>query len=184
MISFIVSGCDHPLNLYCCLSSLNAQSGDHEIILCDNGLPIDLLYSGVLRLPTGTNGARNCYESANMVYAEASHDWLCFPSDDSMYVARFADIMLGTAAKTGADLVYCDCVYALGSETNPWPAYTVLDSSPRMGRIDKTNFIVKRSLFHGFPEHERGYRDGALIEQLVRSGIRHAKAPGILVVHQ
>ncbi len=184
MISFIVSACDHPRELDCCLASLRVQGG--EIVVCDNGLLSDakIHFDGAKRLFTGVAGARNCYESANMVYAEAAGEWLCFPSDDSMYVARFADIMLSRAEKTGAGLVYCDCVYALGSEQNHWPNYTVLDSSPRMGRIDKTCFIVRRELFTGFPPHPQNYRDGALIEELVRSGVKHAKAPGVLVVHQ
>jgi hypothetical protein len=53
-----------------------------------------------------------------------------------------------------------------------------------MGKIDKTNFIIRRELFKGFPPHRRNWRDGALIEQAIRDGAKPAKAPGVLVVHQ
>jgi hypothetical protein len=111
-------------------------------------------------------------------------DWLCFPSDDSLYVADFQRIMIETAVRTQADLVYCDMVYKCGSEQNDWKPYSVLESEPRMGRIDKTNFIIRRELFKGFPPHPRNWRDGALIEQVIRDGAKPAKAPGVLVLHQ
>ncbi len=114
----------------------------------------------------------------------AEGDWLCFPSDDSLYVADFAKIMIETAVREQADLVYCDMVYKCGSEVNEWKPYSILESEPRMGKIDKTNFIIRRELFKGFPPHPRNWRDGALIEQVIRDGAKPAKAPGVLVLHQ
>jgi hypothetical protein len=99
-------------------------------------------------------------------------------------VADFQRIMIETAVRTQADLVYCDMVYKCGSEQNDWKPYSVLESEPRMGRIDKTNFIIRRELFKGFPPHPRNWRDGALIEQVIRDGAKPAKAPGVLVLHQ
>jgi hypothetical protein len=91
--------------------------------------------------------------------------------------------MIGTAVAKQADLVYCNCVYKVGSEPNPnWPPYSVLNAEPRIGRIDKTNFIIRRELFKGFPKHR--YPDGAMIEQAIRDGAKPAKAPGVLCVHQ
>jgi hypothetical protein len=58
-----------------------------------------------------------------------------------------------------------------------------MNAQPRTCAIDKTNFLVKRTVFKGFPPHESDWRDGALAEQLVAEGIRHGKAPGVLVVH-
>ena len=83
-------------------------------------------------------------------------------------------------------LIHCNCIYKQGSITGSWPAYTIMDSAPRMGCIDKTNFIIRRELFKGFPPHPMDYRDGALAEQFVKEhGIsKTAKAPGCLVVHQ
>ena len=191
MISYIVSVFDRMRMLRACLASLRAGDCSAEILVCCN----DTLEETVNRcdsvcedfrasiFETGFN-AQTCYESANLVGPNARGDWLCFPSDDSLYVQDFARIMLKTAVDERADLVYCDCLYAVGSEKSQWKQYSVLDTQPTLGRIDKTCFIVKRELFHGFPPHPQDYRDGALIEQLVRDGVRHAKAPGVLCVHQ
>lgn len=194
MISFIVSLLDRTPFLNACLASLAVQDGPNQIVVCSNTLDQDVMtdhikmtekYGGECLL-TGTWGAKSCYRSANLVHPEIiKGDWVCFPSDDSLYVCKFSEIMLRTAVEKKADLVYCDCVYRKGETANPqWKDYTVLSTEPRMGKIDKTCFILRRELFNGFPQHPKGWCDGALIEQLVRDGVRHAKAPGILVVHQ
>ncbi len=193
MISFIVSVFDRPHVLNACLASLSVQQDYHEILICGNHTDDSMLVAcgliadryGLKVEKTGLAGCKTCYESANMVAPHARGDWLCFPSDDSLYVQGFSRIMLDTAEREKADLVYCDCVYRSGPTANQaWPSYSVLNVQPRMGKIDKTCFILRASLFDGFPPHPRDWRDGALIEQLVRDGVRHAKAPGILVVHQ
>lgn len=193
MISFIVSVYDRPDYLSACLATLALQDGEKEIIVCANSGDDDMLIAcalvcneyGAKMLKTGLAGAGQCYESANMVIMGDRNPWLCFPSDDSLYVQGFSQIMLKTAEREKADLVYCDCIYAVGSENNPgWKPYSVLDVQPRMGRIDKTCFILRRELFKGFPPHPRLWCDGALINQLVKDGVKHAKAPGVLVVHQ
>ncbi len=186
MISFIVSVYDRPENLAGLVPQLKLQFKHLETIICDNFgmVPDPEGMFGARLLGTGEMGALDPYDSANIAAREARGEWLCFPSDDSLYVADFSGIMLNMAKLTGAGLIYCDCVYKQGSIAGNWPAYSVLDVSPRMGRIDKTCFILKRELFQGFPPHPRNYRDGALIEELVRSGVKHAKAPGVLCVHQ
>lgn len=195
MIGFIVSVYDRPDMLNVCLASLAVQP-EPKIIVCNNSendgvtakvREIVSRYGGVHAWTGTAYGAGTCYESANIVAKDYLRDeqWLCFPSDDSYYVEDFSKIMLQTADTEKADLVYCDCVYRSGKTGNQqWPAYSVLNVSPRMGRIDKTCFIVRRDKFKGFPAHTREYRDGALIESLMAEGIRHAKAPGVLVVHQ
>lgn len=189
MVTFIVSVFDRPESLNACLGTLRLQSSD--ITVADNS-PTEEISRRIrdvcwahdtLHVRTGQIG-RTCYDSAEIVVENATNSsrWLCFPSDDSLYVAGFSEIMLATAESENADLVYCDCLYR--SEREGWPPYTVLNTQPKMCHIDKTCFIVRKSLFHGFPEHPKDYRDGALIESLVKSGVRHAKAPGVLVVHQ
>ncbi len=189
MISFIVSVLDRPHFLNACLASLAVQEGPKDIIVCANSKDQGVLTQieavcldyDVQMEDTGIAGATTCYESANMVAGKALGDWLCFPSDDSLYVCKFSEIMLSV----DADLVYCDCVYRGGETAAPyWKQYSVLGTQPRIGKIDKTCFIVRRNLFKGFPAHLRNWSDGALIEDLVKQGVRHAKAPGVLVVHQ
>ncbi len=201
MISFIVSVYDRPEFLNACLASLAVQDGDKQIAITLNGdkeqsrkiIEATKQYNAFWSY-TGLSGAKTCYEAALMCIETRGPlgrpmnlikgEWLCFPSDDSLYVCKFSEIMLRTAAETNADLIYCDCVYRQDQTIGKWPPYQVLDTQPCMGKIDKTCFILRRELFKGFPPHPRGWSDGALIEQLVRDGVRHAKAPGVLVVHQ
>ncbi len=188
MISFIVSVYDRTEMLGGCLETLAVQRIPKEVLICDNGNKEYPAFDSGLRLwnhwhSTGLRGAKSPYESANMVAPGANGEWLCFPSDDSLYVQGFSRIMLETAERAGADLVYCDCLYHRPDEPT-WKPYTILETSPRMGRIDKTCFILRRELFNGFPPHPQGWSDGALIEDLLKLGVRHTKAPGILVVHQ
>ncbi len=191
MISFIISVYDRTEMLRACLASLDVQDGNNQQIVCCNSCETHAIEkakavcgdNATLRT-TGLVGARSCYESADWVKSEASNPWVCFPSDDSLYVQGFSRIMLQTANLHAADLVYCDCVYRQDKAAGNWPEYTTLETEPRMGKIDKTCFILRRELFRGFPPHPKGWSDGALIEQLVAQGVRHAKAPGCLVVHQ
>jgi hypothetical protein len=185
VISFIISVYDRIDMLNACLATLEMQAESKEIIICHNGPGdpwIRMPHCGMV-LKTGRAGANSCYESAEMAAKQVLGDWLCFPSDDSLYVKDFSRIMLETAEREKADLVYCDCIYRQDPDKGDW-RYSVLETQPKMGAIDKTCFIVKRDLFDGFPPHPRDWRDGALIEQLIRDGARHAKAPGVLVVHQ
>lgn len=160
-----------------------------------------------MNVRTGEVGCKECYDSANWVIekwcemewtaqkkgeAETHRmrggtiegGWLCFPSDDSLYVCGFTEIMLGEAHRTSAGLVYCDIDYRSANPASKWKSYSILETEPRMGRIDKISFILRRELFIGFPPHPKGWRDGALVEQLVQQGVKTAKAPGVLVLHQ
>ncbi len=191
MISYIVSVYDRWRLLNASLASIAANEADKEILVCCNCTDDAAIedcravcerYGASYHL-TGFE-ADNCYDSANKVALLSNGDWLCFASDDSLYVADFQKVMIGTAVREKADLVYCDCVYKCGSEVNGWKPYSLLESEPRMGKIDKTNFIIRRELFKGFPPHPRNWRDGALIEQVIRDGAKPAKAPGVLCIHQ
>ncbi len=190
MISHIVSVLNRPHFLNAALATLAVQDGGQgEVIVCMNGTdPAIVDHCQMICNRYGASmlatGASDCYEAANMGARVAAGEWLSFPSDDSLLVFEFSRVMLDTAQKTGAGLIYCDCVYRQERSKGHWPANTMLNVEPRMGRIDKTTFIVKRGLFPGFPAHPRGWCDGAMIEKLVQSGVKHAKAPGVLVVHQ
>ena len=184
MISFIVSAYDRPDYLRCCLASLALQTRPHEILVACNSdthemyaAHLDVAVQFHVPIWPTTGG---CYNASNEIaehYAEG--DWLCFPSDDSYYVPRFSEIMLATAEAASWDFVYCDMLY----DRHPEGLYRVMNAQPRTCAIDKTNFLVKRAVFRGFPPHESDWRDGALAEQLVAEGVRHGKAPGVLVVH-
>lgn len=191
LISFIVSVYDRSWSLNACLASLRVQHDLSQSVVCCNSTiqkDMDAIkdlcgHYSIGFMSTGFD-AGNCYDSVNAAVKTVCGEWLCFPSDDSLYVADFSKMMLATAEREKADFVYCDCVYKQGSISGNWPPYSVLETQPKIGRIDKTTFILKRDKFHGFPPHPHDYRDGALAEELVRGGVRHAKAPGVLAIHQ
>ncbi len=200
MISYVVSACDRPEMLRACVASLAAQGGEKQICVTLNGdkeqsrLNVEAVHKMNAMFSYTSAYSDNAYDAA-LVFIETrgpmgkpfnpvKGDWLCFPSDDSLYVADFGKIMIETAVRERADLIYCDMIYKQGSESSGWKPYSLLESEPRMGRIDKTNFIIRRELFKGFPPHPRNWRDGALIEQVIRDGAKPAKAPGVLCVHQ
>ncbi len=194
MISFIVSAAERPMMLACCLASLQVQKRDdklHEIIVCDNSEHGDMKrlshFFEVEYRHTYSNGMPFCYYSPAQILAHG--DWLCFPSDDSYYVPQFAEIMLKYAALNDWEFVYCDVLYDPRLAfccTGVPDKYSVMETRPSGGGIDKTCFLVTRRAFDqvgGWPERADDWRDGALAEALVTAGIRHGKAPGVMVVH-
>jgi hypothetical protein len=188
-ISFIVSAYDRPAHLRCCLASLSLQSGRNQILVADNSLEpcindahreaIQEFYPAVW-FGTGVMGAKTCYQSANLLAQKAAGEWLCFPSDDSYYVPTFATTMLRATEKHQWNLIYCDLLY--DPRMFREGKYNILPAAPVLNQIDKTNFMIRREKFTGFPDGSPT-ADGLLIESLVKSGIRHGKAPGVLVVH-
>lgn len=190
MISYIVSAYDRPVQLIGCLASLLSQSHqDFEIIVTDNASDsysnsraVTKVCGFVDRVLYLHTRMETCYHSAeHAVLSAAKGEWLCFPSDDSYYVPDFAKLML--EASVNRDLVYCDCIY----DPRRGGTYSVLDTSPNMGYIDKTNFIVRKEWFvkvGGFPEKAPGScSDGLFIQNVVAAGARHGKASGVLCFH-
>ncbi len=200
MISYIVSSCNRPGMLTACLASLYVQTGlqDSEIIVCDNSdhpqsrieVEADAAWFGARYLNTGALSPAigvTCYHDTS--YTEPRGEWLCFPSDDSYYVPHFTRIMLAAAEANCWELVFCDVLYdpRLAFDTRGiQDMYSILDTQPRLGGIDKTSFIITRAAFDsigGWPQHEAGWRDGALAQAVVDAGIPHGKAPGVMLVH-
>ena len=182
--SFIVSAYDRPRHLACLLRSLQLQTeSSFEVIVTDNArLPnmASLNEQAVeeiadTRFHYSRTHLPDCYQSANQGAQLACGEYLCFPSDDNYYVPRFLETMLQSAA----DLIYCDCIYdGYGVE------YAPMNVAPKLGEIDKGGFLIRREKFPGFREALPGSpADGWLVEQLVRDGATHAKAPGYLWVH-
>lgn len=182
--SFIVSSFDRPQCLRCLLASLAIQNEpDFEVIVTDNSS--DTQNTQVV---TEINDRRfhyvkaeksNCYESANFGATLAQGEYLCFPSDDNYYVPGVLKIML----EPGTDLVYCDMLHDPRSR-HGLREYRVVRVRPRKSAIDKGGFLIRRSKFLPFPwEHSLQSADGLLIDELIRRGVSHAKARGILWLH-
>lgn len=192
-ISFIISAYDRPMCLNACLATLSLQTETCEFIVCINSqgemfkrhAAICNRY-GATALPTGKMGARCCYSSADIAAKVAKGDWLCFPSDDSLYVPAFSDLMLRAAREANLDLVYCDMVYDPMGLIQRTGRYGLMDSKAQMNHIDKTNFFVKRKFFKGFPGKKiEGHSacDWLFVEDAIRRGARSGKAEGILATH-
>ena len=199
-VSYIVSAFDRPTSLPCCLWSLKVQSDpSFEVIVADNALREGLQLRHALAVrqlddprfrhvdtSNPANCSWDCYWSAEwlVTHGRVKGEWICCPSDDSYYVPIFQEALLDAAGKNGWDLVYSDMLY----DRRIGGVYKKLDVEPRRNWIDKTGFFVKRKHWIGFPEKpttgpQRSSCDGAMIDQLVASGIKHGKVPEILVVH-
>ena len=199
MISFIVTAYNRPLALRTCLSSLCQQTiEDWEIKIMDNSdhfyLQNKEVYEGFHysrmsyqttkdKTITDANSSGHkysLYKATEIGVENTKGKWLCFPNDDSYYCPWFTERMLRAAEKNTWDLVYCDIVMGGPKE------HHLLEARPKLCCIDKTNFIMRREWFQGFPQgHGDSYpqADGLMIEELVRRGIRHGRVPEVLCVH-
>jgi hypothetical protein len=123
---------------------------------------------------------RCLYTALEIGVAEATGDWIAFPSQDDYYAPVFADRMLAVSSATDAEFVHCDVV--LGG---PGHGYFTLGTAPRNCAIDKCAFIMKRSWFDGFKDKWDNYEleDGYFVERLVERGIRVAKCEQVLACH-
>jgi hypothetical protein len=208
-VSYIVSAFDRPYMLRCCLASLAVQTDrDLEVIVADNSddfcgqhqeIVADFCDLRFRHIDTGcvkTCKGWDCYNSAEYVAAlpSVTSEWLCFPSDDSYYVPTFQQTMLYCAEKNGWDLVYCDMLRNDDSTEGrkmtgaQGDYYFHWNTAPHVGGIDKVGFFVKRNLFTSFPDKNTDSQgpkacDGLLIEDLVKSGVKHGKASGLIAVH-
>ncbi len=187
-LTFIVSTFNRPETLAHMLHCLNLQTmKDFEIIVTDNSddqiqarrnkAIVEQFDSRFRYLKTDKNEP---YSSAEDGVFTSCGEFLCFPSDDNYYVPQFAEIMLHHLDKHRLDFVYCDCIY----DPRMFGKYAVLNVLPKTNHIDKGGFIVKRSIFKPFPAKARvSCSDGYFIEELVKAGHKHGKAPGVLWIH-
>lgn len=193
-ISFIVSHYNRPIALMGCIAALLQQVGDNEIIITDNStqetaiqfaknlceLSPRITWLDTSLFCTAEDNLTACYRAANVAVGQATKEWVCFPSDDSYYVPNFVQIMLDTAVSQDLEMVYSDFIY------DPrWNqlTYTVVQAAPRYYFFDKTCFILKRDRFKGFRTEMTPENDWHLIEDLIKEGLRHGHALGVLLVH-
>lgn len=184
-ISFIVSAYNRPESLKLCLHSLRLQTyPDWEAIVVDRA---DTIYNSSVHagscldqnITYVSEMSPNKYYSCETGAKIAKGEWLCFPSDDSYYVPQFAARMIKCGEDNEADLVYCDLVHGHHDTHNFLSCY------PRVGQIDKTNFIIRRSKMEPFSMKDINYElsDGYFIESVIKHGAKVAKLSQLLVVH-
>jgi len=199
-LTFIVVAFGDYYQLRTCLSSLVDQTVDDlEVIVVDNTPATDVVTRDNLdlchmdpRIRYTNTSQQTCirdlglrhsyclYTATEIGAAMATGDFLCFPNQDSYYAPVFAERMLRVAGTTGSDIVYCDFVHGV-----PGRPYHVTESACCVGMIDKTSFILRRSLFPGFPDKHTDYEkaDGLMIEKLARAGVARRRLAECLVFH-
>lgn len=182
-VSLIVSTYHQPDKLACLLYALKVQTyADFEVLVADNSMDPAMLYRNAslvcdlndFRFHHLATGPNDCYGAAEKLVPEAAGEYLGFPSDDGYYVPGFLDLMM----KHNADLIYCDMVY----DPRYCGKWAAIECQPKLGYIDKGGFLLRRKLFTRFPDDHR-LADGILINELMARGISHAKAVGLLWVH-
>ncbi len=202
-LSYIVSAYNRPEMLRCCLASLAVQTDqDFEVIVADNAPTyeqqkvnrrivqlFDERFSHVDTDCVKTCAGWDCYHSAEYVAAlySVKSEWLCFPSDDSYYMPDFQQKMIAALENQQTAFTYA---FAYCDWVSNYAAYHAVIAEPRISRIDKTGFIVRRSVFSafGFPMKSKDTLapiacDGYFIEKLIGEGYRGVKVNEILMVH-
>lgn len=180
--TFVISAFNRPGHLRCLLASLAIQTeSDFNALIMDNSPdncnePV-VNETGDPRFLHVHSSGENCYASSNLGATLARGDYLCFPSDDNYYVPLFLSSML----KQMTDLIYCNMIY---DPRGARKEYRVIDVHPKIGKIDKGGFLIRRTKFLPFPwEQSLRLADGMMVEKLVENHLSHSKASGILWVH-
>ena len=186
--TFIVSAFNRPVHLRLCLLSLVVQTRkDWSCIVTDNSKTErnrvavnEIGDSRIAYIPTG-EFCPSCYHSAEVGAVLATGEWLAFPSEDSYYCDDFLERMIEESSD--ADFVHCDLLY----DKRLTGRRVAMRSEPKNGFIDKTNWIVRRSKFIGFPDKRDDGSpcpaDGQAVERMVALGRRTKHVPEILCVH-
>ena len=199
VLAFVVGSYNRPSRMRTCLASLIDQSmPEIEIVVTDNSDDLDcrkkieelckvdprIRYEwthdrSLTNFPDVS--IPSLYDAAEIGIKMTTASWLNFPNCDSYFVPWFVERMLKSAEENNAEFVYCDFV-----QGRPDMRHHFFDSYPCGGRIDKTNFIMKREWFPDeWPGkiHVYGMADGVLVNELVAKGIKICKLPELLVVH-
>jgi glycosyltransferase involved in cell wall biosynthesis len=197
-ITYIVSAFQRdngPQMLACVLNSLAVQSHKNfEVIVADNsidkkairanqkvvaGLKDDRFKHVLTGRKTKVN---DCYWAAEWVAKnKAKGNWLCFPCDDCYYAPDFGKKMLAAGYSKDWKFVCCKMVL---SQLNQ--AYAVIDE-PGLHFCIKTNFIIRKESFPGFPGKPNSSApscsDRALGGVLSKEEIEWGVVPEVMVVH-
>jgi hypothetical protein len=185
-VTFIVAVWKKTTSMWCQLASLADQTvpveilvtedGDDPAIMAEHQRAADQFGAKLIVTQAGMDS-----KAANMVWEQTRGEWLGFANDDGYMVPKYAELMIAAAEKHGWDLVYCDLVY----DPRLTGKYDVLLAEPRLGRVDRTSFLVRRKVWEGFVPYGDNWlwADGATIEAMIKRGVAHGKAKGVLVVH-
>jgi len=197
-LTFLLSAFNRPTSLWMSLGSLiNQTREDWEcVILMNNPSPmiafahqdvVEAISDPRITLLNTSHPDRPEWDSywAADFYLDShpTAPWIAFPSDDTYYMPEFAATLL--THTPASDLVHCDMIF--DARTMGTPARVLLRTSPQIGGIDKTGFIVRRSVWKGFQSKPStpgpSVSDGATVEFLARSGARITHVPQPLAVH-
>jgi hypothetical protein len=184
----IVSAYDRPEKLRLVLQCMKVQTFTRDlfdvIVTDDSADGANLLIAKDFGYRGIHTQVRDCYAAAEIACKATNAVYVWFPSDDDWFCPHFAERLMQAAYANAWDLVYCDMLWGprTTGKYEPWQV------TPRVGRIDKAGFIVRRKLVidaGGFPEKKRkpNCSDGMLVERIVRKCFKYGKVNEVLWCH-
>jgi len=196
-VTFLVNSYGKPENLWCVLGSLIQQTDpdwnaivllNHPDIEVQNrhGRIINAMNNGDGRLSSKVSWdprfSWDCYWACEWAVDRglAKGDWICCASDDGYYLPEFVEEM----TKSDKDLVICDLL----TDKRHLGRRMVMNCLPKREHVDKTNFLVRREKWIGFPHKNTNMAgpsaaDGQAVQLMVESGYKWDKIDLPLVVH-
>ena len=195
-VTFLVNSYATPTNLWCLLGSLIQQtdpSWEAIALLNHEDARIRSEHRGIVgimddeRISTADSFSPqhswDCYWACEWAVNRglAHGDWICCASDDGYYMPEFVEEM----TQSDADLVLCDL---LMRKYSPSQRRFVVNALPKKNHVDKTNFIVRREKWIGFPHKNTvmngpSFADGLAVEYMANLGYKVDKIQMPLVVH-
>lgn len=186
MLSFVSVAYQRPLLLRSLISCILAQSfKDFELLIIHDG-PDGAESSEAVAKSFGDSRVRfhvtdhrfNDYGHSlrEMSTAMCQGEFVGHTNDDNYYVPCYFERMMPPLLSNHADFVYCDMIH---SHFN----YAIFPTTPKQCAIDAGGWIARKS---NLPEKwlDKGWcGDGYYVEQILKTGARPVKVPGVLFVH-
>jgi hypothetical protein len=107
----------------------------------------------------------------------ARGDYLGITNDDNYYAPVYFEALLHVLTVQNVDLAYCDFVHS----HKQWRFF---EASPKKSKIDLGAWLVRSSAAKSTPWRDFGFAgDGTFVEDMMAKGLRAAKVPACLFVH-
>lgn len=195
-VTFLVNSYATPTNLWCILGSLIQQTDPSwEAVVLTNHPAENVRWEHFLitqKIKDSRISTANSYHNAHswdcywacdwaVDLGLAQGDWICCASDDGYYMPEFVEEM----TQSDADLVLCDL---LMRKYSPGQRRFVVNALPKRNHVDKTNFMVRREKWIGFPHKNKdlngpSFADGLAVEYMAKIGYKIDKINMPMCVH-
>jgi len=189
-IEFIIPTYNRPKQLLTCLGSLFSQNNPNYVVHVVADAPYEgfeevigvfkhyeNLKVSVLNGPHKDWG----HTARNYGLDNTTEEWIVMSGDDNYYVPSFVENFLKVITLDNVGFVFCDMVHNWVNDD-----YIVLESEPKMGKIDIGNFMSKKSLIGGLRlKTITPYADGIFVGSYLKNNpnIKIIKIKKVLYVH-